>query len=83
LKLLYNFDYRPSRGWVGATEQDDVGGAIGVHAFVEWNGEPVKSVKKGFAAAVRAVGLPTAGQDREGVKTWIAAGFLGMTEKKC
>jgi hypothetical protein len=70
---------------------------IGVHAVVEWNGEAVRSVKKSFAAAVKAAGLPTEGPDkitphvlrhtaatwmmRNGVNTWKAAGFLGMSEK--
>ena len=30
---------------------------IATHAVVEWNGKPVRSVRKGFAAAVRAAGL--------------------------
>ncbi len=67
---------------------------IGVHAVVEWNGA---AVKKSFAAAVKAAGLPTEGPDRitphvlrytgatwmmrNGVNTWKAAGFLGMSEK--
>ena len=67
---------------------------IATHA-VEWNGNPVRSVKKGFAAAVRAAGLPTTGPDRitphvlrhtaatwamqNGADLWQAAGFLGMT----
>jgi integrase len=70
---------------------------IGVHAVVEWNGEAVKSVKKSFAAAVKAAGLPSEGPDRitphvlrhtaatwmmrNGVNTWKAAGFLGMSER--
>lgn len=60
-------------------------------AIVEWNGSAVKSVRKGFAAAVRAAGL---GADvtphilrhtcatwlmQKGVDLWDAAGFLGMT----
>jgi len=86
------------RRWkrLGGTEAGKRFG-IGVHAVVEWCGKPVKSVKKGFAAAVRAAGLPTEGADkvtphilrhtaatwmmREGVPTWTAAGFLGMSEK--
>jgi integrase len=68
---------------------------IAVRAVVEWNGKPVRSVRKGFAAAVRATGLPTAGPDRitphvlrhtaatwtmqNGADLWQAAGFLGMT----
>jgi integrase len=27
------------------------------HAVVEWNGDAIKSVRRGFAAAVRAAGL--------------------------
>jgi integrase len=70
---------------------------IGVHAVVEWNGEAIKSVKKSFAAAAKAAGLPTEGPDkitphvlrhtaatwmmRNGVNTWKAAGFLGISEK--
>jgi integrase len=64
---------------------------IATHAVVEWNGKPVRSVRKGFAAAVRAAGL---GSDvtphvlrhtaatwmmQAGVDLWQAAGFLGMT----
>ncbi len=60
-------------------------------AVVEWNGKPVDSVRKGFAAAVKAAGL---GADvtphilrhtcatwlmQGGVNLWDAAGFLGMT----
>jgi integrase len=68
---------------------------IATHAVVEWNGKPVRSVKKSFAAAVRAAGLPTTGPDRitphvlrhtaatwamqNGADLWQAAGFLGMT----
>ena len=70
---------------------------IGTHAVVEWNGRPVKSVKKAFAAAAKAARLATTGPDkitphilrhtaatwlmRNGEDTWIAAGFLGMSEK--
>jgi integrase len=58
---------------------------------VEWNGNAVKSVRKGFEAAVRAAGL---GADvtphilrhtcatwlmQKGVNLWDAAGFLGTT----
>jgi integrase len=61
------------------------------NSVVEWNGKPVKSVRKGFAAAVRAAGL---GDDvtphilrhtcatwlmQGGANLWDAAGFLGMT----
>lgn len=60
-------------------------------AIVEWNGSAIKSVRKSFAAAVRAAGL---GPDvtphilrhtcatwlmQRGVDLWDAAGFLGMT----
>jgi integrase len=60
-------------------------------AVVEWNGKPVESVRKGFAAAVRAAGLGTDVTPhilrhtcatwlmQEGVNLWDAAGFLGMT----
>jgi integrase len=58
---------------------------------VEWNGEPVKSIRKGFGAAVADAGL--AGKVtphvlrhtaatwlmQAGVDLWEAAGFLGMT----
>jgi integrase len=61
------------------------------HAVVEWNGGAIKSVRRGFAAAVRTAGL---GADvtphilrhtcatwlmQAGVPLWDAAGFLGMT----
>jgi integrase len=68
---------------------------IAKHAVIEWNGKPVDSVRKGFTAAVKAAGLPTAGRDRitphtlrhtaatwamqNGADLWQAAGFLGMT----
>ena len=68
---------------------------IATHAVVEWNGQPVSSVRKGFAAAVKTVGLPTTGPNRitphvlrhtaatwamqTGADLWQAAGFLGMT----
>jgi integrase len=60
-------------------------------SVVEWNGNAVESVRKGFEAAVRAAGL---GGDvtphilrhtcatwlmQKGVNLWDAAGFLGMT----
>ena len=60
-------------------------------AVVEWNGKPVESVRKGFAAAVRAAGLGaevTPHILRHTCATWLmqrgvnlseAAGFLGMT----
>lgn len=58
---------------------------------VEWNGEPVKSIRKAFASAVKDAGL---GEDviphtlrhtaatwlmQAGTDIWQAAGFLGMT----
>jgi integrase len=61
------------------------------NSVIEWNGVPVDSVRKGFAAAVKAAGL---GVDvtphilrhtcatwlmQKGVDLWDAAGFLGMT----
>jgi hypothetical protein len=64
---------------------------IAKRAVIEWNGKPIESVRKGFAAAVRAAGL---GNDvtphvlrhtcatwlmQNGVNLWDAAGFLGMT----
>jgi integrase len=64
-------------------------------AIVEWNGKPVRSVRKGFAAAAAAAGLPVNGPDKvtphvlrhtaatwmmqNGANLWEAAGFLGMT----
>jgi integrase len=59
--------------------------------FVEFNGKPVSSVKKGFRSAVRLAGLPgkvtphtlrhTAATwlMQRGVPIWEAAGFLGMS----
>jgi integrase len=59
--------------------------------FVEFNGKPVSSVKKGFQRAVRLAGLPgkitphtlrhTAATwlMQRGVPIWEAAGFLGMS----
>jgi integrase len=64
---------------------------IAQHAVVEWNGKPVGSVRKGFAAAVKAAGLDpgltphvlrhTAATwlMQRGVNPWEAAGYLGMT----
>jgi integrase len=68
---------------------------IAKSAVIEWNGKPVRSVRKGFAAAVAAAGLPTTGPDRvtphvlrhtaatwamqNGADLWQVAGFLGMT----
>jgi integrase len=59
--------------------------------FVEFNGKPLSSVKKGFQTAVRLAGLPgkiiphtlrhTAATwlMQRGVPIWEAAGFLGMS----
>jgi integrase len=64
---------------------------IAGHAIVEWNGKPVQSVRKGFAAAVTAAGLPdeitphalrhTAATwaMQNGADLWQAAGMLGMS----
>jgi integrase len=69
--------------------------AIATHAVIEWNGKPVRSVRKGFAATVKAAGFPTTGPEKitphvlrhtaatwamqNGADLWQAAGFLGMT----
>lgn len=59
--------------------------------FVEYNGKPVKSVKKGFATAVRLAGIEgrvtphtlrhTAATwlMQQGVPIWVASGYLGMS----
>jgi hypothetical protein len=65
---------------------------IAKHAVVEWNGKPVRSVRKGFAAAVAGVGIiekhvtphtlrhtSATWMMQAGVDLWQAAGFLGMT----
>jgi integrase len=68
---------------------------IATHGVVEWNGKPVRSVRKGFAAAVKAAGLPNSGPDKitphvlrhtaatwamqNGADMWATAGMLGMT----
>jgi integrase len=64
---------------------------ISTHAVVEWNGRPVHSVRKGFAAAVKSAGFDkrvtphtlrhTAATwaMQNGADLWQAAGFLGMT----
>lgn len=64
--------------------------------FVEWNGEPVRSVKTGFASGVRLSGIDTTMGKvtphtlrhtaatwlmQAGAPMWEAAGFLGMSEK--
>jgi integrase len=60
-------------------------------AVIEWNGNPVRTVRKGFAAARRAAGLDEEVTPhilrhtcatwlmQSGVSVWEAAGFLGMT----
>jgi integrase len=64
-------------------------------AIIEWNGKAVRSIRKGFAGAVKAAGLPTTGPDkitphtlRHTAATWAmqsgadpyqTAGMLGMT----
>ncbi len=60
--------------------------------FVEWHGKPVQSIKTGFGTAVRLAGLGgkvsphtfrhTAATwlMQQGIDTWEAAGFLGMSE---
>jgi integrase len=64
---------------------------IAKHAVIEWNGKPVRSVRKGFAAAVKAAGIQnhvtphvlrhTAATwaMQNGADLWETAGFLGMT----
>lgn len=68
---------------------------IATRAAVEWNGQPVRSVRRGFAAAVKAAGLPSSGADKitphvlrhtaatwamqRGADLWATAGLLGMT----
>ena len=61
------------------------------HSFVEWNGEPIASVKTALKSAVRLAKLPgriTPHTFRltaatwlmlNGVSLWRAAGFLGMS----
>lgn len=63
-------------------------------AVVEWNGKPVESVRKAFAAAVAAAHLDSRITPhvlrhtcatwlmQRGVDLWDAAGFLGMTVKQ-
>jgi integrase len=64
---------------------------IATHAVIEWNGQPVRSVRKGFAAAVKTAGLSkqvtphvlrhTAATwaMQNGADLWEAAGYLGMS----
>jgi integrase len=61
------------------------------HAVVEWNGKPVKSVRKGFEAAVARAGIEkhvtphtlrhtsATWMMQNGADLWQAAGYLGVT----
>jgi integrase len=63
---------------------------ISVRSVIEWNDKPVRSVRKGFAAAVRAAGLKNITPHtlrhtaatwamQNGGDLWQTAGYLGMT----
>jgi integrase len=64
---------------------------IARHAVVEWNGKPIASVRKSFAAAVRAAGInrhitphilrhtAATWAMQSGANVWDAAGFFGMS----
>ena len=65
---------------------------IAKHAVVQWNGKPVRSVRKGFAVAVAAAGIQhkhvtphtlrhtsATWMMQAGADLWQTAGFLGMT----
>jgi integrase len=85
------------RRWKRMAEQDE-SRDIASAAPVEWNGKQVAKVRKGFAAAVEAAGLPVTGPDKvtphtlrhtaatwlmqDGRALWDAAGILGMTVKQ-
>ena len=70
---------------------DGGSGSASKHAVVEWNGKPVASVRKSFAAAAKAAGIDrhvtphvlrhTAATwaMQRGVNVWDAAGWLGMS----
>src|SRR5262245_27933222 len=64
---------------------------LATHAVVEWNGKPVQSVRRGFAAAVCAANLgehvtphvlrhtAATWAMQNGADIWETAGYLGMT----
>ena len=63
---------------------------IAQHAVVEWNGKPIKSVRRAFGSAVRTAKIERVTPHvlrhtaatwlaRAGVDLWKAAGLLGMT----
>ena len=64
---------------------------ISTHSVIDWNGKPVRSIRKGFASAVRAAGLEKAATPhilrhtaatwamQNGGDVWQIAGYLGMT----
>src|SRR5215470_4235059 len=64
---------------------------IARHAAVEWNGKPVASIRKSFAAAVKAAGIErhitphicrhtvATWAMQQGSDIWDAAGYLGMS----
>ena len=68
---------------------------IAKNSIIEWNGKSVRSIRRGFAAAAKAAGLPTTGPEkitphtlRHTAATWAmqsgadpyqTAGMLGMT----
>jgi integrase len=66
---------------------------LSTQAIIEWNGQPVARVKKSFVSAVKAAGFD-AGEVvphvlrhtaatwmmQNGCPTWVAAGYLGMSE---
>jgi integrase len=64
---------------------------IAKHAVVEWNGKPVTSVRKSFAAAAKAAGInrhitphilrhtAATWAMQRGADVWAAAGWLGMS----